>query len=89
MIQKAKALKQDLESKSYISSVTVSPAGNSQIKVLVDKSKIEQLRVSLSEIWNAIRINNRIELVLVTLKKREIQKSWFFKIRFWISYFIY
>jgi|GEM_PF-3236429 hypothetical protein len=43
MIQKAKALKQDLESKSYISSVTVSPAGNYQIKVLVDKSKIEQL----------------------------------------------
>ena len=34
MIQKAKALKQDLESKSYISSVTVSPAGNYQIKVL-------------------------------------------------------
>ena len=59
MIQKAKALKQDLESKSYISSVTVSPAGNYQIKVLVDKSKIEQLWVSLSEIWNAIRINNR------------------------------
>lgn len=59
LLQKAKILEQKLESNSYISKVTISPSGDYKIKVLIDKAKLEQLWLSISEISNIINQNNR------------------------------
>lgn len=59
LMQKAKILEQKLETNPYISKVTVSPSGDYEIKVLIDKAKLEQTGISISEISNIVNQNNR------------------------------
>ena len=59
LIQKWKYLKNKLEASSSVSKVTLVPAWDYKINVLIDKSKLEQLGISLTEIASAIRANNK------------------------------
>ena len=59
LIQKWKYLKNKLEASPSISKVTLVPAWDYKINVLIDKSKLEQLGISLTEIASAIRANNK------------------------------
>lgn len=59
LMQKARLLEQKLESNPYISKVTISPSWDYEIKVLIDKLKLEQLWLSIWQISNIISQNNR------------------------------
>lgn len=59
LLKKAKILKNNLESKPFISSVSISPSGDYEIKVLIDKSKLEQTWLSISEVASYINAVNK------------------------------
>lgn len=59
LMQKANILKEKLENNSNISKIKIIPSEDYKIKVLLDKAKIEQIWLPISQISNLIKINNK------------------------------